>query len=106
MENNEIEDYLKENRLEYDQKIYNLILERHEKFISINDVENANLYWKYKTIYIIKKNYIETYNMMKNKKFDVAWINLEQLEHIIFLLFNNFSLKENGEEIDPLDYLE
>lgn len=33
--------------------------------------------------------------MMKNKKFDVAWINLEQLEHIIFLLFNNFSLKEN-----------
>ena len=95
MENNEIEDYLKKNRLEYDQKIYNLILERHEKFISINDVENANLYWKYKTIYIIKKNYIETYNMMKNKKFDVAWINLEQLEHIIFLLFNNFSLKEN-----------
>lgn len=55
MENNEIEDYLKENRLEYDQKIYNLILERHEKFISINDVENTNLYWKYKTIYIIKK---------------------------------------------------
>ena len=43
-------EFLKENRLEYDQKIYNLILERHEKFISINDVENANLYWKYKTI--------------------------------------------------------
>lgn len=67
-----------------DLELYDKALDQINDHLLLNQKENreevSNFLWKLKTIFQIKKGYIQTFSLIKNKEYLDAWALLAELE--------------------------
>lgn len=91
MNKEDIEKYLQQELLSFDTKFYEQIIKNKKRYIDNEDEINANYYWCLEYIYVVKKFYIDTYNLIIESKYDEAWNKLERIEIFLQNLYNNMS---------------
>ncbi len=87
--NNELEKELINYSGENNDFLLKQIVDYKKKYISLKEEENANYYWLLEHIYIVKNNYVTSFNLMKNRDFEIAWKKLDDCDIVICELLDN-----------------
>ena len=87
--NNELEKELINYSGENNDFLLKQIVDYKKKYISLKEEENANYYWLLEHIYIVKNNYVTSFNLMKNRDFETAWKKLDDCDIVICELLDN-----------------
>ena len=72
-----------------DVRILNYIEDKLQKSININDEDEANKYWYWKSTLLVKQNYFKVFELFKDNKFEEAWNLLENIEKHITIMLDN-----------------
>lgn len=93
-------------------RILNYIEDKLQKSININDEDEANKYWYWKSTLLVKQNYFKVFELMKNNKFEESWNMLEMMEKQINIMLDNigdcvdnFGVKYIQEKVNYLQKL-
>jgi len=92
---NQIKSYLESKNTKFNDDILDTLKKLKEDAILIADEVRANEIWCLEQIYKIKKDYIDTYYKLKNKKYFDAWKTLERVDIELSFLRDNFDYSNN-----------
>lgn len=93
-------DYLKQNKLNFNDDVLNSINIIKSKAVDNADEDLANYMWCLQQIYIIQKKYISAYLLLKEKIFEEAWLLFDRIEISIISLMDNFDMSVNKYNIE------
>lgn len=93
----DIEKYLSTNNYELEKHIVEEIEKKLKIAISNNDEDLANYCWCLKQIFFIKSSYLSVIDLLLNKKYEDAWLLLDNIDLAFCSLENNFDIKQNND---------
>lgn len=98
MSNIDIENYLSQKNEQLDSNILEQIEDLRILSINKKDEIQANYFWCLKQIFIIQNGFVLAINALKEKKYEEAWLTLDNIDIELSYLENNFNIDEGNDK--------